>query len=610
MRSASDLANYWPREKLPYAWMTHHLNGGIPNWGYTHWWIMFNSRQLLVHAQLLRAITEAPSERWPLDVREQALGAFQQYLRNQNMFCFWDREYDKLVPHLSNSNYHPKSLVIENSVYPSLGRGNWTSTGETVLDGLTWCQSPWETFLSHGAGKTSKVVTGDRIRLNHSMALCGSATELPLESESIDLVVTDPPFGDNVFYSDLADFFYVWLRIPMLRWYAGRPEADQFRATHTPRALEAITNRAEHPDTRLETEKQTGVRPPADEFYQQTLTACWREAYRTLKPDGLLAFTFHHSADEPWVNVLTSLFDAGFILVATYPIRSDESKGESGQFGSRKIEYDIIHVCRKRTEDPTPVSWARMRAWVKDEVANLRRMLELYRDEQLAEADIRVILRGKALEYYSRHYGRVLTGTHEPLSIRDALIGINQLLDDTSESNGSRPPESAHPITRLFLTVFHNRPSLNRDDLSKFLRGNIVPPEEFLGRGWVTEAHKIVCVVTILERFRDLRKPGRRRDTISFDLDQAHFLIGAALPGSGVDIQRELSEQSMLLHQSVEPLLRWYSETAEDPAIREAAARAQRLFNVWRDERKRVSGLRQGRLFEDDFEYETGSIGK
>src|SRR2546427_658642 len=123
------------------------------------------------------------------------------------------------------------------------------------------------------------------------------------------------------------------------------------------------------------------------------------------------------------------------------------------------------------------------------------------------------------------------------------------------------------PLTRLFLTVFRRRLSLNRDDLSKFVRGNIVPPEEFLGRGWVTEAHKIVHVVTIPERFRELRKPGRRRDTISFDLDQAHFLIGAALPGSGVDIQRELSEQSMLLHQSVEPLLRWYSETAEDPAI-------------------------------------------
>ena len=47
-----------------------------------------------------------------------------------------------------------------------------------------------------------------------------------------------------------------------------------------------------------------------------------------LKPGGILAFTFHHSEDEPWVGVLESLFDAGFYLEATYPIRSDETKGE------------------------------------------------------------------------------------------------------------------------------------------------------------------------------------------------------------------------------------------------------------------------------------------
>ncbi len=64
-----------------------------------------------------------------------------------------------------------------------------------------------------------------------------------------------------------------------------------------------------------------------------------------------MAFTFHHSEDEPWVGVLESLFDAGFYLEATYPIRGDETKGEGaapGTFGSQTIEYDIIHVCRKR----------------------------------------------------------------------------------------------------------------------------------------------------------------------------------------------------------------------------------------------------------------------
>ena len=95
-----------------------------------------------------------------------------------------------------------------------------------------------------------------------------------------------------------------------------------------------------------------------------------------LKAGGLLAFTFHHSEDAPWVDVLESLFNAGYILTATYPVSSDESKGETAAFGSRKIEYDIIHVCRKRLEEPLPVAWAKMRRWVKGEALHLKDLLE------------------------------------------------------------------------------------------------------------------------------------------------------------------------------------------------------------------------------------------
>src|SRR5262249_53783391 len=96
-RRDSDLEPYWPREELPPTYMTHHANFALPKQGYTHWWTMFNARQLLLLAELLRAIEAGPSQ----EVREQALGAFQQYLRNQNMFCIYDVGYDKLAPFFS-----------------------------------------------------------------------------------------------------------------------------------------------------------------------------------------------------------------------------------------------------------------------------------------------------------------------------------------------------------------------------------------------------------------------------------------------------------------------------------------------------------------------------
>jgi len=95
-RKDADLADYWPRSAVPYGFMTGIANGDIrEGHGFTHWWTMFNPRQLLVHAQLLKAIVTVGNHSW--EAREFVVGAFQQYLRNQNSFCFWDTGYDKLI---------------------------------------------------------------------------------------------------------------------------------------------------------------------------------------------------------------------------------------------------------------------------------------------------------------------------------------------------------------------------------------------------------------------------------------------------------------------------------------------------------------------------------
>lgn len=574
-RSQTDLKGFWPEEALPYAWMTHHLNGGLPNWGYTHWWKMFNSRQLLVHSVLLKVIIELQT---PLLIREQMLGAFQQYLRNQNMFCFWDLNYDKLVPMMSNPNFHPKASVVENGVFASLGRGNWTSCSEGVVAGLEWSSDPWDLKrVSSGTAKSTKVYPGDSVK-SPTEIRCGSATDLSCwPSEFFDLVVTDPPFGDNIFYADLADFFYVWLRIAMLKWYAGKPESRFWEPEASPRTLEAIKNRAEHPDTRSDNEKAKGIPEPAEEFYKSILTASWLEVNRVLKPGGILAFTFHHSAHDPWVSVLESLFDAGFILLATYPIRSDESKGANAAFGARKIEYDILHVCRKREDDPTSVSWAKMRSWVKDEVTQFRSILSL-NGSGLTEADIKVILFGKALEFFSRHYNRVHAGD-EVLSVRDALIGIDRLLAETGDV-GRDIPAAVEPVTGLFLTCFYDHSLMHRDELHKMLRGMPITVDELLSRGWIEETNKVVSVVPITKRFLGLRQ--KRFEQIRSDLDQAHYLIGAAHPGSSVNILEELTRGVTNLKPTVEDILQWYERRDRDKEVREAAGRALRLVQQWR----------------------------
>ena len=146
-RKETDLKDYWPRSAVPYGFMTGIANGDIrEGHGYTHWWTMFNPRQLLVHATLLKAIVTSGNYHWK--VREYVLGAFQQYLRNQSLFTLWNPQRDTLEPQFANNNYHPKSTVIENCVFPSLGRGNWASSQRGILQGLEWAGHPWEVVRS------------------------------------------------------------------------------------------------------------------------------------------------------------------------------------------------------------------------------------------------------------------------------------------------------------------------------------------------------------------------------------------------------------------------------------------------------------------------------
>ncbi len=577
-RSENDLKEYFPKSELPFGFMTHMANGDLQkNYGYVKWADMFNHRQLLILSIILKEIDQAYG--YSDTSKEIVLGAFQQYLRNQNMFCFWDISRDCMAPMMSNSNYHPKMNVVENCVFPVLGRGNWSSCRDNTLRGLEWAKSPWETVSNEMltnmsadigklvSGKSSKAMPNDPV-LPGTLVTCGSSTELKqYADQSYDLVITDPPFGGLLHYAELSDFFYVWLRLLLKDKY---PEV--YAGEYTPKTLEAVSNKARHPDD-------------PDAFYKRLLTECWREANRLLKPGGILAFTFHHSEDEPWVDVLESLFDAGYYLEATYPIRSDETKGK-GEFGSKTIEYDIIHVCRKRTEAPSKISWARLRRKILADVRQLQELLEHHQSEGLPVADIQVIKRGKALEYFSRHYGQVYVEEGREFTVNEALVGINQILGDQSESESGGTPVVCEPNTRQFLRIFARQPSVERDQMQKFLRGSGIAPSTFIALGWATETTrpKAFHWRSPLEIAQERMASNR---SVSRDFDQAMLLVGACYPESGINTKKILNED-FKPHPALGHLLDWLVHNGADSTMRTATITARQLYTRWEAEHQSV----------------------
>lgn len=276
---ATDLAPFWPKSELPYGFMTHHLQGGVPNHGYTHWWTMFNPRQLMVHALVFRFLDSAAERGYNQEAIDSVLATYVQVLRYHCMFAFYQADYDKMIPHFSNNNFHPKNNSVEGFLFSKVGAGNINAVRNWLQEGLQWGRSPWEivslenlakahrNLVAEVTGKSDKVFPGDP--LLKATVLQGSSTELTqLTDNSLDLVVTDPPFGGLLHYSELSDFFYVWLHLVLKSKYP-----DIFGPEFTPKAMEVVSNCAREPED-------------PDGFYQRLLTQCWREANRILKPSG------------------------------------------------------------------------------------------------------------------------------------------------------------------------------------------------------------------------------------------------------------------------------------------------------------------------------------
>jgi hypothetical protein len=572
-RKAGDLAGYWPVSKIPFGHMTNQRQP-LPQHGYSHWWKMFSPRQLLVHALLLKSITLR--QQYDQSVTDFVLGGFQQYLRNQNMFCFWDISRDGMAPLLSNANFHPKAGFVENNVFGYRGRGNWVSSADSLIETIDWARSPWE--IVAGVESNTKVMCHDPVLSGADLA-CASATDLPWPDGSIDCVITDPPFEGLIQYSELADFFHVWLRLSLKDTYK-----EQFEPEYSPKTLEAVENKARHPED-----------PKG--FYKKVLTAAWARANKVLKPGGILAFTFHHKDDGPWMSVLESLFEAGFYLEANYPVLADETKGE-GQFGSKEQEYDAIHVCRKRTFEPTTISWAKLRREILREVRQLSGVIELHQKAGLALGDLKVIRRGKALEYFSRHYRKVFVDEDKEFTVRDALIGINQLLDEESGGGTEPPPVNAEPMTRQFLRLFDGVTQQPRDQMQKLLRGTTIDPAEYEARGWCKETQKVYDLISPEEIAKDWY--GKHRRKLTTDYDQSMVLIGASFPQSGINVMDTLNNDNFRPHPALGRLLKWHINHGTTLQVRNAATIASQIYTTW--ESQNQDKTRQMKLFFDDGE--------
>ena len=143
------------------------------------------------------------------------------------------------------------------------------------------------------------------------------------------MVLTDPPYGANVMYSELIDFFHVW------NYHSSIAKDLGFTTPLSPKSEEIVVNPVAGKDFT---------------YYQDGITAVLAECYRKTKKDGYLAFSFHDKSIDSWLAVLESIYKAGFVLKKCYPVQAETRTGAHTS-GKNSIGIDIMLISKK-----TPVS--------------------------------------------------------------------------------------------------------------------------------------------------------------------------------------------------------------------------------------------------------------
>ena len=169
----------------------------------------------------------------------------------------------------------------------------------------------------------------------------GSATDLThLADGSVECVNIDPPYYDNVQYSELADFFYVWEKRTL-----GTLDPERFAGELTDKDNEAVTNPA-----RFDFAKGRQRQRLADADYESKMRDIFAEARRVMRDDGILVVWFTHKKAEAWDTLGAALMDAGFTVETSWPVNT-ESAVSLHQANVNAANSTIVLVCHKRLSD-------------------------------------------------------------------------------------------------------------------------------------------------------------------------------------------------------------------------------------------------------------------
>ena len=286
-----------------------------------------------------------------------------------------------------------------------------------------------------------------------------------VDDASIDVVVMDPPYYDNVMYAELSDFFYVWLKRT-----AGHVFPELFRRTLTDKESEAVASPAKYRGVK-------GASTLAGRDYQDRMAAIFAECHRVLKkPDGVMTLMFTHKATGAWDALTTGLIEAGFVITASWPVNT-EATGSLHIKDKAAAKSTIFLVCRPRERevtselrDASPTYWEDVEPLVSRAVRE--RMAE-FQDGGIGGVDLFLASFGPALEQFSRHWP-LQRGTPRELPLERRRKQQLELFEETWDPYAATPEDALDAARRevqrwRLEQIAHPKASGNLDPRTAFV---------------------------------------------------------------------------------------------------------------------------------------------
>jgi len=379
----SDIPFGIPEEPLP---PVGTLGFRIPLYGFKKWRELFTNRQLLALSSFIGHTRSATSLIAKEDQKlAEAVGAYLA-------ICI-----DRLADYSSAvCSWHHGRQIVRNTF------------GRFALP-MVWdfCEvNP----LSDSTGNFLGALEWVSLFIDHALETCSHSERPSVRIESalknstapVDLVLTDPPYYNAIPYSDLMDFFYVWLRRTL---FGLSPEVDKaFRAELSPK-----WNHEENDGELIDDESRFGGdKKKSKKNYEDGMAAAFQTKCASLTESGRMVIVFANKEVAAWETLISAVIRGGAVVTASWPIQTEMPNRTRGM-SSAALSSSVWIVCRKRPAQ-APAGWEEnviehMKQILFDprEVLGGRNVLQYYFDLGIQGPDFIWAALGPALEAYSAH---------------------------------------------------------------------------------------------------------------------------------------------------------------------------------------------------------------